>query len=524
MKKKVAIHVVDLFCGAGGTSSGLKKACEELGLELDLLAINHWETAIKTHSANHPAARHMCESLDNVDPRKIVPGGHLDLLLASPECRHHSRARGGKPCNDQSRSSAWHILRWAEAIRIENIIIENVKEFQTWGPLGANGLPLKSKKGETFNAFINALKSLGYKVDFNVITAANYGDPTSRERLFIIARKGNCKIEWPVPTHTKDGGDTLFGKTKKWKSAKDIIDWSIEGKSIFTRKKPLSPNTLRRIEAGLRKFCGRAIEPFLVIMKGTGTAKSVDSPMPAITTVPYIGVCEPEPFVLDQQSCAAPRSVKDPLPTVATAGAISLIQPSFLVEYYGNGRPHSVEKPLPTVTTKERFGVIQPSFLVGIGQTGSNGNRVRSIDSPLPTIVTKAEFAVVQSFLIGSGGPKGSANPRSLDRPLNTITTESHTGLIQPEIKGYRLDIKFRMLKAHELKRAMSFEEGYTFSGNTEAQVKQIGNAVPVLTAMALCKSVLKEYAARVRKKIKVVPIYNHYSSMPAHKVNTNAA
>ena len=195
------ITVADLFCGAGGTSTGLRQACEHLGLKLNLLAVNHWDIAIQTHATNHPDAEHLCSTLDSVDPRKVVPSGRLDLLIASPECTHHSIARGGKPINDQSRASAWRIVEWCSQIRVDHVLIENVKEFQTWGPLGANGQPLKRQKGATYFAFLNALQSLGYTVEARVLNAADYGDATSRERLFIQARKGRKPIQWPQPTH-----------------------------------------------------------------------------------------------------------------------------------------------------------------------------------------------------------------------------------------------------------------------------------------------------------------------------------
>jgi DNA (cytosine-5)-methyltransferase 1 len=261
------IRAADLFCGAGGTSTGLALAAQELGVDIDLLAINHWDVAIATHSANHPCARHLCERLDNVDPRKTVPGGRLHLLAASPECTHHSNARGGKPMSDQSRASAWHILwhilRWAEALYIDDILVENVREFESWGPLGVNGRPLERRRGETFLAFLNALESLGYKVEWRLLNAADYGDATTRERLFIQARRGNRRPTWPEGTHSRDGEITPFGEKQKWRAAREIIDWSIPSESIFHRRKPLAESTLRRIEAGLRKFGGRAAEPFI---------------------------------------------------------------------------------------------------------------------------------------------------------------------------------------------------------------------------------------------------------------------
>jgi DNA (cytosine-5)-methyltransferase 1 len=483
------IKAADLFCGAGGTSTGLEKACEDLGYKLDLLAINHWDIAIATHSANHSYARHICETLDSIDPRKVVPGGHLDLLVASPECTHHSNARGGKPCSDQSRASGWHVVRWAEALRIDNILIENVKEFQSWGPLGVNGMPLKSRKGETFRAFLNALTSLGYKVDFKVLNAAYYGDPTTRERLFIIARRGHRKINWPQPTHTPDGSSNLFGKTKPWRTARGIIDWSIPGQSIFTRKKPLSPNTMNRIFAGLRKFSGKELEPFLVMLYGTSDVSSINRPVPTVTTSgAHHALCQP--FLVEYYGNSKVSSIKKPLPAVTTKDRFGVVQP-FIMGVggpKGSQNPRSIDRPLGTVVTEQHAALVQP-FLVGITQTGGNGKRIRSIDRPVPTICTKEEFALCEPFVLGQ---QSCAAPRSVDKPIPTVAAAGAIALVQPKINGQILDIHFRMLKPQELARAMSFGDDYKFEGNREAQVKQIGNAVPVMLAKELCKSLLK--------------------------------
>lgn len=599
------IKAADLFCGAGGTSTGLSKAAFELGLELDLLAINHWSVAIDTHSINHPYAEHLCESLDTVDPRKIIPGGRLKILIASPECTHHSNARGGKPMSDQSRASAWHVVRWAEAIYIENILIENVREFRDWGPIGANGRPLKRRKGETYRAFIAALKSLGYTVEDRILNAANYGDPTTRERLFILARRGNKKIVWPEPTHSAKGETTLFGKVPRWRPARDIIDWQLKGESIFARKKPLSPNTMKRIMAGLKKFGGKA-------------------------------------FVIGQQSAAAPRDVEQPIPTVAGAGAISFVEPFLMnMEHSTDAsghdrRVHSVEKPIGTVTAQARHALIEPYIVMMNGTAedqmkhsnrsvneplptvvganhlylaepylveyhGGEGSerRTRSVEEPIPTLDTSNRFGLVEPFLVGVGGPQGASKPRSVDEPMNTVLAENHTALVEPrlvaeitcncghtftgelseacpacgrrtdgtvtykpvepfiiptnhgddqrahsvdepmrtitsvdawaliepylvkyygtqqgahsvdepldtiasrdkygivipELNGLRLDIRFRMLQPHELARAMSFPADYQFTGNREQKVKQIGNAVPVNLAKALCRALLE--------------------------------
>jgi DNA (cytosine-5)-methyltransferase 1 len=353
-----------------------------------------------------------------VDPLKLYPSGRIDLLMASPECTHFSLARGGKPRSDQSRSSAWHIIRWASALYIDTILIENVREFTTWGPLGANGQPLKSQEGQTFHAFVNALKNLGYNVDWRVLNAADYGDPTTRERFFLMAKRGSKRrIVWPEATHARNAGAQadLFGAMQPWKPARDVIDWSIEGQSIFDRRKPLAPKTIARIASGLRQFAGKTAEPFLVILRNHAEGRSLDQPLPTLTASgQHIALCEP--FVLGQQSGSGARPVSRPLPTVATGGAISLIEP-FLIEYYGRGDARPVSLPLGTITTKDRFALVQP------------------------------------------------------DRT--------------------QLNIRFRMLQPHELSAAMSFPAGYQFTGSRTEQVKQIGNAVPVGVASALCSQLI---------------------------------
>ncbi len=208
------IHAVDLFAGAGGTSTGLALACRELGKNIDLVAINHWKTAIDSHSANHPWAKHICANVESLDPREVVPRRHLNILVASPECTGYSRAAGGRPKNDQKRASAWHILRWLELLKVDALLVENVIEFTTWGPLNSRGFQIKSRKGEIYQAWLRAIRSFGYNVDTKLLNAADFGAPTSRSRLFIAARKGNVAINWPEPTHSKVGD----GK-RKWRPA-----------------------------------------------------------------------------------------------------------------------------------------------------------------------------------------------------------------------------------------------------------------------------------------------------------------
>lgn len=447
------IQAADLFCGAGGTSSGLYHACTHMGANLDLVAINHWTRAIETHEMNHPDARHICATLESIDPRIAVPSGHLDIMVASPECTHHSVARGGKPVNDQLRASAWHLLRWIELLNIENILIENVREFRDWGPTGSNGKPIKGRKGETYQAFLSALRSMNYTVEDRILNAADYGDPTSRHRLFIMARRGHKKIVWPKAAFAENVDPNLFGdELRPYRTAREIIDWDLPGESIFKRKKALAPATMARIAAGLRKYGGKNAEPFLVMMYGSNDARSLDRPMPTITAGGnHIGLCEP--FVLGQQSCAAPRSVDEPLPTICTAGAIALVEP----------------------------------FLIHTNHTG--GDRVHDVDKPVPTITTNAHLYLCEPFI---SHYQGRSIGQSVDAPLNTITTKDRFALVEPFTDGEAIyDIRFRMLQPHELAAAMSFDSEYQFSGNKGDKIKQIGNAVPVRTATALCGSLL---------------------------------
>lgn len=300
------ISAVDLFCGAGGTSTGLALAAEEMGLNLELTAINHWDRAIETHLKNHPWAKHLCTGLDGLKPSRVIPGGKIDLLVASPECTHHSVARGGKPMDDQSRASAWHVLHWCQELYVRNILIENVPEFMEWGPLGINRKPLKSKKGHTYQAFVNALRSLGYHVERQIINCANYGDATTRRRFFLMAHRGKRRQVWPEFTHGQDSNMDIFGQSlKPWKPAKDIIDWSIPGHSIFLThddvkaaglniKRPLAANTLRRIAVGIERYWGNLAEPFLILLRGTSKTRRTDRPIPALTAGGgHIGLAQP---------------------------------------------------------------------------------------------------------------------------------------------------------------------------------------------------------------------------------------
>lgn len=489
-----AVNIVDLFCGGGGTSTGAVRAAERAGLRVELCAVNHWEIAIETHSRNHPAAKHLCKAIDQVRPREAVRG-QVDLLLASPECTHHSIARGGMPINDQSRMSAWEVIRWAAELLPKRVIVENVKEFQTWGPIGANGRPLQSRKGETFAAWCQALRSLGYRLDMRVLNAANYGGATTRERLFVLAVRGRAAILWPAQTHARDGGEQaqqrMFGTVQPWKAAREIIDWSLPSQSIFTRKKALAPATIARIEAGLRKFSGRAAEPFIVALRNHVAPRGVDEPIPTVTAGgQHLGLCQP--FVLGQQSGSAPRQVGEPIPTVATAGALSLVQPFVVPMNRKQDQPRPVDAPLATITaTSNDMALAQPFLIPFFGERDGQQPRCHGVDAPTPTVTGQGAGALVQPLILEYYGT-GDAEPVS--RPLHTITTRDRFALAQFAGGAY-LDIHFRMLQPHELAAAMGFPAGYYFHGNREQKVKQIGNAVHVDQAEALVSSALREVA-----------------------------
>jgi DNA (cytosine-5)-methyltransferase 1 len=357
------IRAADLFAGAGGASTGLAQACAAAGASLDLTAVNHWPIAVETHASNHPDARHVCESLDTADPRKLIRG-RLDVLWASPECTHHSRARGGKPISDQSRATAWCVVRWADALRPRWIGVENVAEFEEWAPLGSNGKPLKSRKGEVFRAWVNALTALGYTVEVRRLCAADYGAYTTRTRLFVLCRfdggRSRGPIAWPEATHAPRGATRdLFGERDPWRPARDVIDWSVASESIFRRRRALKPKTIERIADGFRRQ-GPAAEPFLLMLTHGGRSYSLDAPLPTITCANRGELGLVEPFVLGQQSGAVARPVSRPLPTMATGCAVSLVEP-FLVPYYGACEgADSIHDPLRTLTTKDRLGLVQP--------------------------------------------------------------------------------------------------------------------------------------------------------------------
>lgn len=530
-------RVADLFCGAGGSTSGAYRAAEAMGVDLDLCAVNHWDKAIATHSANHLNARHYCVNLDAARPEDIVPEGYLDLLMASPECIGHSRARGGKPTSDQQRMSAWHVQRWASTLNIRCILVENVPEFRDWAPVDNAGKPIKSKRGQTFEAWIQALWGMGYQVEWRLLNAADFGDATTRTRFFLQARKDGKPIVWPEPSHRRNGG-TLFGAAQPWRAAREILDWDKPGQSLLTRKVPLSENTRLRIARGLVMFGGSFApaylnlldlpadklgplldqvregppQPFVLANRAHNVAKGCDEPLPCLTTANGGGLLAVDPlarpFVLGQHGGSVARSVGEPLPTIATDGAIAMVQP-MVMSYYKHGNARLVEDPLPTITTKDRFGLCEP-MIVPYGPKAE----ARAVSEPLHTIMTRDRLAVCEPiatpFIVPNFGEAPGQAPRchSVENPLPTVTSRGAGNLVVPilaplageidprrivEFHGnlYVLEILYRMLMWSELARAMGFGDEYVFSGTQGDVTKMVGNAVSVATAAALVTAVL---------------------------------
>lgn len=468
------LEIADLFCGAGGSSTGALEAGACLGYDPRLTAVNHWNRATETLLANHPEARVLCTGVDNINPRDLYTPDQLDVLLASPECTHFSVARGGRPVNEQSRATAMCVIRWAETLRPPVIIVENVPEFRTWGPLIRKRVegklewtPDPKRKGELFRAWIVMLEATGYRVDHRVINCADNGDPTTRKRLFIQAVRPPRKICWPEPTHSEKPSTELFaGRRRSWATARDhVIDWTLPGQSIYERKRPLSPKTMQRIMTGLQKF---GLKPFIVPGYNeragqTPRTHSIDAPAPTVAATGHTHLAEP--FIIPQQSGKKRvRSINKPLQSVTTESrGIALVEP-FLVNMKGQSNAASIDKPAPTLTSHAAHLSLAEPFLIQTDQTGGNGHCVRSIEQPHTAVVSKQNSALIEpcliklrgtnnaadidkpcptvagsgghialaEFIIGAGGAEYSAKPNTVDKPLNTVIANDRRALVEP--------------------------------------------------------------------------------------------
>lgn len=399
----IKLLYIDLFCGAGGTSTGVENAryADEQCAKV-IACVNHDANAIASHAANHPDALHFTEDIRTLElsplvahverMKKIYPDA-LVVLWASLECTNFSKAKGGQPRDADSRTLAEHLFRYIEDIDPDYIQIENVEEFMSWGDMDEKGHPISKDKGRCYEKWKRNVRKYGYDFDWRILNAADYGAYTTRKRFFGIFAKRGLPIVFPEPTHCKDGKNDMFGRLEKWKPVKDVLDFSDEGESIFCRKKPLAEKTLERIYAGLIKFVAGGKEAFIVKYNSMSRTGKYQAP-----------------------------SVDEPCPVVATQGRLALakvnfVHSSFVSAYYGNGHNHSVEQPAPTVTTKDRLSLVNTSFLCSYNfkDTGKN------INLPCPTLLTKDRLALVNSVFIDN--QYGTGKPTSIELPVGTVTT-----------------------------------------------------------------------------------------------------
>jgi DNA (cytosine-5)-methyltransferase 1 len=470
--------VVDLFAGGGGASTGIEQA---IGRHVDI-AINHDPEAVSLHQANHPQTRHFVSDVFEVDPHKVCGAQPVGLLWASPDCKHFSKAKGGKPVNKKIRSLAWVVVKWAAAVRPRVICLENVEEFQTWGPLGPDNRPCPQRKGKTFARWKFQLERMGYVVEHRELRACDYGAPTIRKRLFLVARCDGQPIVWPETTHGSPNSlPVRQKKLKPWRTAAECIDWSVPAPSIFERSKPLADATCRRIAKGIMRYVVDAAEPFIV-----GNA--------AMTLV-QTGYGEREgqpPRALD---------IGRPLGTVVAGQKHALVQ-AFLAKHYTGVVGSDLNDPMATVTSVDHHSLVA-AHLVTIDNQSSNGGH-RPAEEPLATTVTENRHALVQSFLLKY---YGTDQDPQLREPLHTVTTKDRFGLVTVKGEPYAIvDIGLRMLTPRELYRAQGFPESYAIDKGADgraltktAQVRMCGNSVcPPLAKAIVEANYSEEQALRV--------------------------
>ena len=456
--------VADLFCGAGGSSTGAQKAIAEIGGTMELVAVNHWNTAIATHAANHPAARHLVEDVSMVDPEAVVEEGRLDLLMASPECKFYSRARGGKPVHDQGRMNPWAIHNWLTKLDVNCVLVENVPEFVQWGPLRPDGRPDKRHKGEHFQAWFLTFHSLGYQAEWRMLNAADYGEATTRIRFFLMARKDGNPAVWPEPSHAK--GDTgMFPGRLPWRGAREVIDWSNSGRSLLDDpkylKKPLCEKTRQRIARGLERFGGPLAPLYIQLLNlpdsdpispeekqegevaafllnrhgenGSDRLHSVEASMPTATALEAGYLVEPgaKPFHGSDRQHTVPRSIEQPIHTVTTltGGGSFLVGPSlhpFVLEQESGGTSRSTDDPASTVTGDWAISLVQPAIIEYYGKS-----HARDIAEPLSAITSMNKHGLAKPILVEYYGQSGGAD---VDEPLPTVTSKARHGLANPMI------------------------------------------------------------------------------------------
>lgn len=544
--------IVDNFAGGGGASTGIELAA---GRPVNI-AINHDAAAILLHKTNHPHTEHIQASVWDVDPEELCAGRPVGLAWFSPDCKHFSKAKGAALVDRNIRGLAWIVLRWAGTVRPRVIILENVEEFQTWGPV-RKGKPVKSKSGQTFRKWISQLEALGYAVEYRELVAADYGAPTTRKRFVLIARCDGQPIRWPERTHApRDSEEVKSGKCKPWRSAAEIIDWTVPMYSIFASKqeikekygvnavRPLADNTLRRIIRGVDKFTIKSGKPFIVECNhgGDGHTRSVEEPVNTVTGRYTGGVCEPVtiPYTFSNTGGSVGSPADEPVHTIRTAGgqvlaAANLIQ--YHTEQSEDVRANGLDASLPTVDASNRYGLTAAHLVEFYG----NGQAIDP-EEPMHTVTSHDREALVATHIVKFKGPDIGQSP---DAPLQTVTAINPFALASvktveyapgtdlgywPQIRallnkycGYKLaddeilllwvrgawryicDISMRMLTPRELYNAMGFppdyiiEQDYTGKPYPKAQqVARCGNAVCPPMASAVVRANFPEWAVQL--------------------------
>lgn len=433
---------VDLFCGAGGETTGIEQA-EINGIKCAkvILCINHDTNAILSHNANHPDALHFIEDIRTLDLTQAIaiiqairtyhPDSKIQLH-ASLECTNFSKAKGGQPRDADSRTLAEHLFRYIEALDPDYIQIENVREFMCWGDMDENGKPISKDKGRLYMLWVQRIKSYGYDFDWRILNSADYGAYTSRERFFGQFAKHGLPIAWPEPTHCKNGKQDMFSSLLKWKPVKDVLDFSDEGQSIFNRKKALSPKTLERIYAGLVKFVAGGKDAFMIkynsmSQSGKYQAPGIEEPCPVVSCQNRLGVANVQ--FLSKYFSGHPESknipITGPAHTIKCKDNHALVTSDFLSAYYGTGdNVSSIHSPCPTVSTKDRFNYVRPKFLCSYNFNDSG----KDINNPCPTILTKDRLSLISPFFVNyySGGGQHS----DLNNPCPAILSNPKQRLI----------------------------------------------------------------------------------------------
>ena len=438
--------IVDNFAGGGGASTGIEMAT---GYSVDI-AINHDPEAIKMHKANHPNTKHYCENVWAVDPVKACNGHPVGLAWFSPDCKHFSKAKGGKPKDKNIRGLAWVACRWAGLVRPRVIMLENVEEFKTWGPLNRGHHPIKAKQGKTFEKFVQQLNDLGYTVEFKELIAADYGAPTMRKRFFLIARCDGKPIVWPEPTHAPaDSEKVKAGLLEPYVGAYTQIDFSRPCPSIFDTSeeikekygiravRPLASKTLDRIAKGLKKFVLDNPEPFIIQCNHGGERRPNDirEPMPTITGKHGYGIVEPYMVQIGQTGFAKDRSkdVREPLTTIVSKNEHCLIEPT-LAPYMGTNKTNhpggNCKDPIHTITTGNQQCLISPTLIQYHSETSKDGVRGQTIKDPIMTVDSSNRYGLVASFLhkYYDGGYKGAGE--TVENPLPTVTAWDHNSVV----------------------------------------------------------------------------------------------